>query len=292
MKTKIKISVIIGLCLESEIKLLDLCLSQCLRHSHPDYDVIYYIADQTDFKERVGSVVGKYPELQTVIVSTPRVDAGYFIDYVLEHGIGIRQTDYIINLDVDALPISRGWLDVSYMESNHRYVQMGTDTFLSEAYPALPKFTHLNNYYRIQRTIDALAWSRDYGFRRPTSGHWVDNGVRVSLGIKLNPTNDRCWKWNFGITRAIGETPGYGLYGFVLGERVLHICFGSTAEVDFPDLQKRFEMLGKDYLNMVNVLQYWGDSREDLNRIADHLNTSAVENIFRPLFNKTGAIGL
>ena len=303
MKTKIKVSVLIGLCLQSEIKLLDLCLSQCLRHSNPDYEVIYFIADQTDHKEIVKNVVSKYPELNTVVIPTPRIDAGYFIDYLLTTAeVSFKQiwhTDYTVNLDVDAFPISHNWLNspISYMEANYRCLQVGVDTNLTDSYPFLPRFTHLNNYFRIQRTIDAFRWSRTYGFRRPTHGkYFVDCGVEVSLGIMKEcsdfQSKENYYKYNYGITRAIGETPQYGLYGFVLDEKVLHICFGSTAEVDFPDLQKRFEMLGKHYLNMVNVLQYWGDTRDELNRIADHLNNSAIQNIWRPQFKTSGIIGL
>jgi hypothetical protein len=94
-------------------------------------------------------------------------------------------------------------------------------------------------------------------------------------------------KYNIGIPSAVGCTPGYGLYGFSLGDSVFHFSFGSTCEIDFPDKAKQLEILGREYLDFMDKVRGWDGG---LYQLADWLVSQLKENIWRPQFNSARLI--
>ena len=275
-----KVLCVIGICLESEIPLLNLNLSQIERYKY-------------DYKHNLDIVIMNQTGLHfdtpewVKVEDCEKVDAGYFLDVALSLE-GVEEYDYFVSLDVDTFPYKRDWIDkyVDMMENDDTIIQIGVDTDLSHAYPHFGGFTHLNNYFRFMKMDMAIYLSKEVGFRRPINGLFADNGVLVSVALNKKHFFMK-EKYNMGIPSAIGCTPGYGLYGFSLGDSVFHFSFGSTCEVDFPDKEKQLEILGQDYLDVMDKVRNWSGSKNDL---ANWLVSQLKPNIWRPQFNKSGVI--
>lgn len=159
------------------------CVRQIKRYQHPEVRVKIIICDQSK-EETHNEILSEYHDFDADlrVVHTAPLYSGYGVDYLIHNGY--IDTDYIVQLHVDAFPIHKNWL---YMPINlieeYDLAFAGQLQFISTGkesiYPPSPMFA-MAQCFNVAKTAIYKEMSLEAGFtrfhNRPQSGlTWNNN---------------------------------------------------------------------------------------------------------------------
>jgi hypothetical protein len=251
---------------------LEACLNHIERYRNPNINHDIIVVDQSapEFKEKVYSLCRGKPNIR--LFNHPKMDAGYPIDLALTSATG----EFFCSLDCDAMVINKNWLLMPIeLIKKHNFSFVGCSTGLHNSYSKMAPtpFFHINNFYRVSRTVIARKISLDVGFMRienrdkvgftPKNDMWrgsCDNGVVAqwySDYCKLGP------KLSLKLNSYTGRTNEMGLYGFTIDDMIYHFVFGFGAEW----ITDMIKTLGPEYLALRKEIETNGISFELIEKL-------------------------
>jgi hypothetical protein len=231
------------------LEFLRACIRQVRKYAHPEIEQEIVIIDQSNIETSIE--VGKefLCEDDIYIIQTKPLYSGFGIDDFLRREK--VETDYIVQLHVDAFPISDKWLylPIKLIEENNlsfvgqlQFISRPTDTI----YPPEPFFA-MAQCFNVAKTETYKEMSLNAGFtrfhNRPQSGlefksnDWLswaeadykargsdDDVVAFHWGDKYGTAN----KLGLAITGMVGLPEQGSSWGRVIDDLVFH--FGSANE--------------------------------------------------------------